>query len=386
MRQFLKKIILIFLGIILGIMVLEVIVRFLPEPKPPRLLNLIEPDPYIGTIYKKNLDTYIEAEDDKRNTIPFRTNSMGFVGEDWTSEKRGMRLLNYGDSFTAGLAVPYEKNYVSRLGSVLGERIGVRVESLNFGVTGQGTDDALETHRHYGRQADGDLALLWMYLGNDFYDNLESVTAPDNGVAKAEKSPIEQKIPFIVGLLKKSKLVFFIKDTIAQASWGHHFFSILSEIPGMKQFIYKITLAEYPLPIPPSLLLMFGEHEKNDRALKETIRYVQEFSQAVTEDGGKFFVILVPAHFQVDHNAELSLYKQYPELPKYGFDVLRPNRIFGEALDALSISYLDLTPTFVDAYKEGRSLYICHFCHLNEEGHMRAGETAAEWLYENYLD
>jgi len=386
MRQFFKKIALIFFGISLGVIILETTVRFLPEPAPPRLLSLIEPDSYIGTIYKKNLDTYIEAEDDRRNTVPFRTNSFGFIGENWASEKREMRITNYGDSFTAGLAVPYEKNYVSTLGNVLSDRSGIKIESLNFGITGQGTKDALETYRYYGQQAGGDIVFLWMYLGNDFLDNFGNVTAPTYGAVTTDKSLTEKKVSLILKLLKKSELVFFIKDTVAQASWGHRVFSVLSKIPGMKQFIYKITLAEYPLPIPLDLLLMFTEHEKNGIALEETKKYVQEFSHMVAKNGGKFFVVLVPAHFQVDKSAELYLYKQYPELLSYGFDTLRPNRTVEEMLEGLSISHLDLTAAFIKAYNEGHSLYICRFCHFNEEGHRLAGETVAEWFYRNNVN
>ena len=123
MRQFFKKIALIFFGISLGVIILETTVRFLPEPAPPRLLSLIEPDSYIGTIYKKNLDTYIEAEDNKKNTIPFRTNSYGFIGRDWDLEKHGIRIINHGDSITAGSAVPHEKNYVRMLGNILASTI-----------------------------------------------------------------------------------------------------------------------------------------------------------------------------------------------------------------------------------------------------------------------
>lgn len=385
MRQFFIKIILVLAGLILGFAILEVCVRLLPEPAQPRLLELIEPDQYIGTIYKKNLDSYVEAEDGN-GTISFRTNERGFIGPNWNMEKGGLRIVNHGDSFTAGVAVPYEKNYVSVLGNTLSELIKKPVKSINLGIVGQGTGESLETYRQYGRQAGGDIIILWMYLGNDFLDNVENFTASEHEVPQVDEVPqSESEISFIIKFLKKSKLLFFVKDTIAQAPWGHRLFLTLSKIPGMKRFIYQVTLAEYPPKIPLDLLLLFTDHEKNRTALEETKKYIQEFLQAAREDGGQFFVVLVPAHFQVDQVALSRLYKQYPELPERGFNVLQPNHFLGEILETLSIPYLDLTPVFIDAYAEDSMLYICRFCHLNEAGHSLAGKTAARWLYENYF-
>ncbi|MDP3725791.1 MAG: hypothetical protein Q8R36_01180 [bacterium] len=383
MYQFFAKIILIFLGLVLGIVILEVGVRLFPDPPPPRLLQFIEPDPYIGTIYKKNLIDYIEAEDGN-GTVPFHTNSHGFVGLDWNEKKEGVRIINLGDSFTVGAAVPYEKNYVSILGNILSESIKAPTESLNFGIVGQGTAEALETYRHYGRNADGEVVILWMYLGNDFYDNLKGILASEEKKVLVEVQE-EPKLSFLVELLKKSKLILFVKDNIAQTSWDHRLFSILSKIPGMKGFIYQITLAEYPLKIPLDLLLLFTEHEKNGVALDETKKYIQKLNQLIKEDGGEFYVVFIPAHFQVDPEAETHLYNQYPELRSYEFNVLQPNRLLGDMLESLSIPFLDLTPVFANGYKEGRPLYICRFCHLSEKGHQLVAEKAAIWLSENYF-
>ncbi len=386
MRQFFVKTILLFLGLSFGIAILETGIRFFPEQAPPRLLGLIEPDQYIGTIYKKNLDTYIEAEDDKKNTIPFRTNSFGFIGENWASKKQEIRIVNHGDSFTAGSAVPYEKNYVSLLGNIVSGRTGTVIKSLNFGVVGQGTREALETYRHYGQQAQGDMVLLWMYLGNDFYDNLENSIVQESDATVAEEAQTEQKISFAVALLRKSELVRFVKDTVAQAPWGHRVFSILSGIPGVGQFIYKVTLAEYPPKIPVDLLLMFTDYEQNETALNETRKYLQEFSTTVKDDGGEFFVILIPAHFQVDPDAYARLTKQYPELLERGFDKFQPNRVLQETLKGLDIPYYDLTNSFVAQYENGgEQLYICRFCHLSESGHTLAAEESANFLYERYF-
>ena len=384
MYQFLAKSILIFSGFIAGFLILEAGVRLLPEPLPPRLYQFIEPDSQIGTIYKKNLDTYIEAEDGN-GIVPFRTNSRGFVGPDWDTKKVGIRIANYGDSFTAGSAVSYEKNYVSILGDTLSNLIGTSVESINFGVVGQGTNDALETYRHYGTEADEDVVFLWVYIGNDFYDNLENSTVPDDKViAEVNEKKTEQEAPFMVRLLKKSELLFFIKDRIAEAPWGHRFFLALSKIPGMERFIYRLTLAEYPPQIPLDLLLLFTDHEKNAIVVEETKKYIKKFSEESAKNGARFFIVLVPTHFQVDHEAELVLHRQYPELLRRGFNILEPNRILGEALKELKISYLDLTSAFTDEYKKGHSFYICDFCHLNEDGHRFAGNRAAEWLAKNY--
>ena len=102
-------------------------------------------------------------------------NSFGYRDREWTVAKpRGTRRVALlGDSYVAGLEVPAQQ----RLSALLEERLnrdcndGQHYEVLNFGVTGYGTAQELETLRHRALQFRPDLVLLFFYTGNDLFDN-----------------------------------------------------------------------------------------------------------------------------------------------------------------------------------------------------------------------
>ncbi len=372
MKDFFIKLLVVFISIFLVIIFLEFSLAFIPEKGEK---SIAESDPHIRSIYKKNFDGNVAGEV-LGTEVRFKTNSHGFVGDEWGSEKPFLRIANFGDSFTAGSGVSYEKNYVSLLGSSLTNLLSKNVESLNFGVAGHSTADAYNTYIQYGRQSSSDVVILWFYLGNDFSDNLslyESDLAIDKAVSSYEEKDIEKKT--VKDIIKKSNLY----NIISQAAIKSNFLrSVASSIPGLKTFFYSFSLHE----LPTQLAILFTEDSRNDSSLQITEEYIKKFHDQIVEDGKEFFVVLIPPHFQVDQKARDKLLEQYPKLDGLGFDPERPRQRIVQLLDQLEITHFGAFEELRTASKNGKMLYNCSFCHFSPEGHAIVANAVAQSLSE----
>src|SRR3989338_1663760 len=210
MKEWHKKFLLLSMSVLVSFLILETAVRFL---SPTSANYLTRSDPYIQKIYHPNLDFYDEVEEtppNGENKKPqIKTNSLGFVGDEWEREKKGFRIANLGDSYTAGLAVDYDKNFAALLGKNLTEKLARPVQSLNFGVQKQSTAHALETYIHYVRGFDPDLVILWFDLGNDFAENLTYF----KDIRSEDEKPVWKRIA------RKSEFLYFLIIKLDQMPW-----------------------------------------------------------------------------------------------------------------------------------------------------------------------
>lgn len=362
--QILQKLLLLSVSMVAVFFVLETGVRiFLRQAS-----TIIQDDSHIVKRHKENLDLRIAADTEKLSHI--RTNDHGFIGDEWEIEKDAttLRIANLGDSFTAGHDVDYDKNFSALLGDELSEKIGEKVESLNFGVPGQGTGHALLTYRHYAAEFKPDLVILWFYMGNDFEDNLIF----EEGSAKAGGGGGS----LVKRIARKSQLANFIVNRLAK-------------IPAVANILHGRILTRVGHDVstetgnvPLALRLIFTNDKENDRALLETRRLLGLLRQEVSADGGELLIAAIPPNFEVEEKLRENLFSQYPGLSELGFDPARPGRELKEIAGELNLPYLNLTPAFQGACQETCALYVCSHCHLSEDGHALAAERASEVVLE----
>lgn len=356
-----KRIILLLVALAAILLLLEIFVRIFISPSSATALA----DPVIKWRHKPNLDIAIEAENGE-GKVRFRSNGLGFIGPDWNQEKAAdiLRVVNLGDSFTAGMAVPYEENYVSQLGDDLTAALGKKVESLNFGVGGQGTKEAFLTYQTYARQYNPNLVILWFYLGNDFEDNL------------VYKDPV-QNVGFLAkikGLAKHSKLAYFVVNR-------------LTKIPAVANFMRGRLLDRVGQDengnsngLPLSLRLLFTNDLENRLALNKTRDFIEQLKLQLAEEKKNFLVVMVPTNFQVSDSLRERLTQDYPALLASGFNYLRPNGGLANILEDLKIDYFDLTPEFINHCQTDCNLYVCPNCHLSQSGHTLAAQLVTNYL------
>ncbi len=100
----------------------------------------------------------------------FSTNSLGIRGDEPGPRTRP-RVAAFGDSFTWGWGVPQGEEWIHWAGRELARLGGPDVQTLNCGVNGYGTDNALAALERLGPELHPDLVLLG-FFANDYVDNL----------------------------------------------------------------------------------------------------------------------------------------------------------------------------------------------------------------------
>lgn len=339
--------------------------RFLPKSSN----DVIRYDPVLRKKYLANLDTYISSEGDNR-AVHFKTNSLGFVGPEYKKEKSGFRIINLGDSFTAGWGVDFDKNFSTLLAPMLTEKTGVEVESLNFGIGGQGTMNSVVTYGQYGKQFTPDLVLLWFYLGNDFRDNLL--------YKEKETQALWQR------LANRSELLYFIVTRIQRNT------RLLSIVSMMRGRMGVSGGAESGIKsVPGDLGIMYSNINisENTRSEEMTKKYLGLLRIAVESDGSKLMVVVLPANFQVDKGLEKTYLKEYPALntTQADFSAVRPENKLLEILDELGLEYLDLVPLMKERCKIDCSFYLVPGGHFSQKGHIFVASSTADFLIQKEL-
>jgi len=335
--------------------------------------RIVQKDSFIEKRYKEDLDMTMTSYESGL-PVHIKTNTLGFSGEEPTKEREGdtVRIAHLGDSFTAAMEVDYEKKYTELLRGALSPVVsGKTVESYNFGVGGQGTKQALKTYRQYVTPYSPDIVVLWFYEGNDFEENLRY----DEEQKSLNESSLLKKI------FRHSALARLVVVKVAQVPY-------IAEIMRGKILVrVGDDSGADANDLPLHLRLLLTENEDNARAIDRTREYMTDLAATLRADGVEFYVVIIPAHYQVDLTTLNNLLEAYPGLRNVAFDASRRTRTLTEMLSSLGIAHLDLKDAFITQCLAGSptpgkgcGLYFCESCHLSDTGHAVAAEKTALFL------
>ena len=85
------------------------------------------------------------------------------------------RIMILGDSFSEAFTIPLNDTFHKRLEKKLNKSGLPKIEVINTGVSGFGTDNELLFFIHEGYKYEPDLVLLLFNLGNDVTDNFQGL-------------------------------------------------------------------------------------------------------------------------------------------------------------------------------------------------------------------
>ncbi len=171
-RTILIRVMALGLGLITGLLAVEGILR-LTNPWIGRhsdtMFTVIQHDPGLGWKMAPGIVTAVDFVD--REAIPVSSNRWGFWDDEWSQAKTPgrCRVVCLGDSFTWGMGVAREERFSDRL-----QAEDDRLEVMNLGIPGYGTDQSLLAWRTSARPFHPDLVVLTVFQ-NDFHDNLFQV-------------------------------------------------------------------------------------------------------------------------------------------------------------------------------------------------------------------
>ncbi len=303
------------------------------EEGSPRLLA-------VRTLHANRVIHHVTKEFD----VTYRTNSLGYFDREWEREKpRGtVRIGFFGDSFTMGHGVGTEKAFPRLLEKALGDRWGLDVETMNFGIWGSGTLD----EREYIDDALAlgiDRAVICFYV-NDLFDNVRYIDEKTDTTKTRDEDGIEL-------LSGSQKLLIPLKNLLNDHSRTFGF--VMERSKNLRDALGLVT---YPLEGVFS--------GKADLLVGETAGYLNSIARDLEEAGIPLTVVYLPAKIQTGS-------EKVPE----SFDIDLPNRILAEKLDGPF--FIDLTAGFRDAGAEGIWFREGHY---TEEGHRLAARLIAEKL------
>ncbi len=284
-------------------------------------------------------------------TTQVRTNALGMRGGQVGTKQQGtQRVLALGDSFTLGLQVLENETWAAQLSEGLTARLEHPVEVWNAGVSGYGTEQSTIRLRQLARRIGADAAVLLVYLGNDFRDN---VRYPERLRQLANPPPIPPTPPsppvlrhYLRNLARWSRIAAY------GVMWAHT--SAASQDPSLKEYRDEI--------------LPFVDAERLAELLPATTRALHGFGTACTQLGLPCIVALAPPAYAV-HTERLER-----TLEAFGFtvadsDLEAPARaITGQRLPGLTV--IDLTTALRNSHNS--PLYLTFDPHWSAEGHAVA--------------
>lgn len=311
-------------------------------------------------------------------------NSFGYRDREWSVAEppETYRIALLGDSYVAGMEVPTEQ----RLGELLQRRLntdcssGTHVEVLNFGVTGYGTAQELETLRHRALQFHPDLVMLFFYTGNDLFDNSTQLDPEPNRLHYVLSDSGELRPqPFTVSdstlkrwLRAHSKAYNFLRDHISTLEAVHRAMMRVGLMQDsasegqMQNALQTLQGSQYLRDTPPAI----------DNAWSVSKALIAEVHRVVSVNRAKLLVVLVPTKPAILNVTPSS------DGNRDRWDMDQPAKRMLRICADLGIDCLDLTKAF---RKPGVTVDPCFFFegHWTPLGHRVAADAVSAALHDS---
>jgi lysophospholipase L1-like esterase len=349
-RSFLPNPLLVLGTTILLVPFAEIVVRLVrPQTLPSQeflrgfvLKDMYVPDDRAGYRLAPGFSGRIE-----RNGVvtEFATSSLGLRAAE-LGPKDGTRILALGDSFTWGWGVPQGEEWISVTGRKLNEALGRdAVETVNGGVNGYGTENALALLERIGPEVSPDLVLLG-FFANDYTDNFfgaKGIYTVRDGYLFDHFSHAYFEENF---LARESHLY-----RLLHAAWETFRVNHLGGLPGARA-LRQFSAAEF--------------EEGRVRSEELILRMREECARL----GARFAVVWLPADVY-------ALRGTRPE------DILLRVEL-QERVAAAGIPSLDLLSVVAREPRIG-GLYLPNDGHFSSRGNAVAGRAVAKWIREEGL-
>jgi hypothetical protein len=288
--------------------------------------------------------------------------------EHLTAKPAGVfRVLLLGDSFTEALQVPFEASLPALLELELGQQTGRRVEVVNAGVSGWGTDDELRYLTTYGLAYQPDLVVVAMTLHNDISDNLRrDWHTMRDGALVEQPHPRMSYWDFKLVTLKAYLASRFELYQLARRV-RHR-----GEIRQIRNQLnaHIVQLCRAPTP--------------------ENIRWGVQFTglllvrlKSVTDAAGaRMAVVLLPLRVQLSDSSYAEFVRSAGATPQQ-MPAGTPQRLMEGIAGPLGIPVIDLLPAFQQWTADSLApLYLEWDGHWNEAGHRLAARVVTRGLLE----
>ena len=373
-----RKIVFILLSLAIGVFIvvlsLEIGLRVLGIGYP----LFVHPHPVAGLRMWPNLEAWWTLE----GGAYVQVNSVGFrdVEHETTKKDGEFRIAFLGDSFTAGLEVPFDDLYLNVANRTLENcpaLAGRTSVPMNFGISGIGTAQELEILRHFVWDYDPDLVVLAV-VSNDFTDNHPAFGGADMKpfyvFDDTGNLVLDDSFKTSPSFLFRTSPTRNLNRTLIQNSRTLQLLLETYTAIGRESNLEQMAKRGGSFNRPP-------ETEKLRQAWKVTEATIALVAEDVASHGRDFLMLIFSTGHQVHPDPE---YREKRVIDTNGGDLYYWNeRLEGFAVQN-DIAVLDLIGPLLE-HAEATQECLHGFenavpCggHWNSEGHRLAGEEIAE--------
>jgi hypothetical protein len=315
-----------------------------------------------------------------------RINSKGLRDREFSYERNdAYRILILGDSFAQALQVDQDKTFAKELERDLNAVPGARrVEVINTGNAGYGTDNELLFYRHEARRYHPDLVLLVFTTENDVYENSHDILLriqypypPKPYFELRDGHLVEIPMPGDPPTRWRS-----VVGSFQRMLYRHSLLYRLVLTRGVPNFL-RPAWAEQPDIVRQagqlgSLLRDTPPEWREGWRLTRAL--VRRLAWEVRRDGAKFAVVVIVGAHEVSER-RLTWRAAGQGIPLESLDKDKAERTIVDALRAARIPTISLLPAFRQHLLETkRDEYFDYDIHWRPEGHRLAGEVIAKEL------
>lgn len=357
MKRIISNIFTVIVSVFCVLLLFECVLRlFFPVYAPTAKSNhvsegIMEHDPRFGWFHKKYFSTWIESQEYSMEVF---LNAKGLRGKERVYEppEKTERILVLGDSFAFGLGVKDDETFAYKLEELF-QKAGEKVEVINMGVNGYGTDQELLLLKDEGKKYHPDIVVCQLFVGNDLeentskfkYNSYKPFYALESGKLKLNNYPVpEGEAPETV---EKSEIepkgrinLPFIKVFLQKHSYAFIFFRLR-----YNYLLYKMGVREG------------ASEDIRDGGWAVTKLILQEMRDYCHQEGIRLVLVVVPTREQVIGVEKDTLQKKISEFCR-----------------EKNIDCLDLLVSL----KGRKDLYFVIDSHWNNNGH----EVVAGILYD----
>jgi hypothetical protein len=370
-------------NVVTVLVTLELLTRFcLPDLK-----NGLQFDPEIGYREASHVDKMVHSNESGLN-FRYRTNSLGFRGNDWSKEKSAdvRRVAVFGHSFTHGMSYPEEQTFCGLLEQRLNDA-GTPFEwdVMNCGFSGC---NLIAQFRAYGtliKARNPDLVICCFAVSNNVTSNSVRFRSPKWPSAEfgAMGELVIHPASGRTGHDLRNKSRFHV--------WQKH--KVQAAIDRIRDPLRERGILPDDGPaehaVRESDAIVMSDTRPGEDVLEAwnvTAGILRRFRDSVEETGAEFVLVSIPMAWQVYPDLYESERSQAGRPDRYEWD--DPRRRLHTMLDELSIQSLDLVPSFRKACPsqsiavEDEWLYLHGDGHFNAAGHQLVAEELSRYLLE----
>lgn len=314
--------------------------------------NFIKQDPVLGWNHLANKEGYSVGKDFK---VKRRLNKDGFIGRDYSYTKQPdtYRIVIAGDSLTEGFQVNEADTYSALIESKINNAgLDKKVEVLNMGIAGYGTQRELYVFEKKGLRFNPDLLILAFFVGNDFTDNIgENINREARFTAFQEfKNDIKLFVRnhfsawrFVLQQKSRNKFLNFLKNN--------------------NNSMIKSSTTTDPL-------FQKEYSEDTQKMINRSKELLLAFKKLADENKKDHLVLILPSAGQIYFEGDDNFYSE------------KINEVLKNYFKLQKIKYIDLLPEFKNYYKLKPKipLYLPRDGHPSENGHLVIADKVVDYL------